>query len=167
MALALLVTTTALAATGPALAGSITTRAKWKNCSTTQAGLSATATFTNVAGIYGPGRYLVKKQIRWDRLIGSGRWRAGDVHTTQTSWITISNTQYDFRTRVADRTTWGNAYFTRWRAHVIVKLIKNRRGPKDKKVDQIDLYPTTGSFREVGSCGTPVPGTLPGGRNGK
>ncbi len=155
-------TTVALAAAGPALSGTFTTRAKWKNCATTQAGIRLTATFADVAAIHGSGRYMVKKEIRWDRLIGSGRWRASDTHTTQTAWITIDNPSYDFVSSIGDVTAWGNSYPRLWRAHVTFKLIKNRPGPRDKRVDLIDVYPRQGSFRDLASCGS-APGSGLGG----
>lgn len=158
LGLALLVTAASLATAGPALSGTFATTAKWKDCETTKAGIRVTATFSNVAAIHGTGRYLVKKEIRWDRLVGSGRWRSSDVHTTQTSWIRIDDTAYDVVTTVGDTTVWGGSYSGGWRAHVTFKLIKNRVGPKDDRVDLIDIYPTKGSFANVGNCG-PQPST--------
>ncbi len=152
-ALALVVTTIGLATAGPALSGTFQTRGKWKNCETTQAGIQITATFADVAAIHGPGRYMVTKEIRWDRLIGTGRWRASDVHSTQTTWISIGNPQYDVVTTIGDRTTWGASYRRNWRAHVTFTLIRNRPGPRDKRVDIVDIYPAKGSFRDVVDCG--------------
>jgi hypothetical protein len=163
--LMVLVATLALATAGPALSGTFVTRAKWKNCDTTKVGISVAGTFTDVATIHGTGRYMVKKEVRWDRLIGSGRWRASDVHSTETRWLTIRNPSYDFVSSIGDTTVWGATYPRRWRAHVTLKLVKNRPGPRDKKVDEIDISPTKGSFREVGSScdGGVTPGRRGGG----
>ena len=145
----------ALATAGPALSGTFTLRDRWKSCDTTKAAIGVKATFADVAAIHGPGRYRVQKEIRWDRLIGSGRWRNSDVNKTQTGWITIRNTSYDFVTSAGDRTTWGATYHRLWRARVTFKLIKERRGPINKKVDQTDVELLKGSFREIGSNCTP------------
>lgn len=163
--LMVLVATLALATAGPALSGTFVTGAKWKNCDTTKAGILVTGTFTDVAAIHGTGRYMVKKEVRWDRLIGSGRWRASDVRSTETRWLTIRNPSYDFVSSIGDTTVWGATYPDRWRAHVTLELVKNRPGPRDKKVDEIDIYPTKGSFREVGSScdGGATPGRRGGG----
>ena len=141
--------------------GTFVTKAKWKNCETKQSAIRVKATFPNVASYYGKGRYLVKKEIRWD-VLKSGMWRREDSTTQQTQWVKINATaqglNWDFVTSIGDRTGWGNLYDSRWRAHVTFKLIKNRKGPKDKRVDTIEIFPTKGLFAEVGSCGGIVPG---------
>ncbi len=167
LSLALLGTTVALAIAGPAAGATFTTRAKWKNCDTRTAGIHVTGTFPGVSAIHGEGRYMVKKEIRWDRLIGSGRWRVSDTRRTQTAWTQVGNPSFNFVTSIGDTTNWGATYLRGWRAHVTLKLIKNRPGPRDQKVDEIDIYPTKGSFREMGSyCdaqGVPAPGFGSGG----
>jgi hypothetical protein len=126
--------------------------AKWRNCDTTKAGLSFRTTFYSPARNYGSGRYLIKSEIRWDKY-RYGMWRASDVSTRQTPWLKIRNPEYHFSLSHGDRTTWGASLFAeRWRAHVTVKLIKNRPGPKDKRVETVERFFEKPMFTEVGAC---------------
>ncbi|MDP3967029.1 MAG: hypothetical protein Q8Q02_02015 [Nocardioides sp.] len=141
-----------LVTASPGTAGTFQTVAKWKNCETTKAGITIRGTFAGPAALYGPGRFKVKKAIRWDVYKGDGKWRVRDNVKTSTEWMKIRNPNYDLVTSIGDRTTWGNIYRKNWRAHVTLTLIKYRRGPANKKVDKIDIYPQKGSFKEKGSC---------------
>lgn len=143
------------ASMSPAQAGTFKTVTKWKNCDTTKAAIGVKATFSNPATVYGTGRYMVTKEIRWDYLKAPGQWRRADSVKTQTNWLKISNPDYDFVSSIGDKTTWGLLYNERWRAHITIKLIKNRPGPRDRRVDMIEIWPAKGSFQERGStfCG--------------
>lgn len=152
-ALALLV---AVGVPSSAEAATFTTTSKWKNCDTTRAGLAIRTTFRDPVRYYGSGQYMVKRRIVWERLIGTGRWAESDRYASQSSWMKITNPDYDYVTTVGDTTTWGSTYYRYWRAKVTVQLIKNRPGPYDKKVEELVIWPTKGSFRELGSyCGVP------------
>lgn len=136
-----------------ASAGEFITRAKWKNCDNAKASILITATFRAPARYYGNGKYMVKKQIKWQKY-DAGRWLERDHHDTKTEWLKITNQNYDFVTSIGDKTSWGYIYGANWRAQITFKLLKNRKGPIDKKVDEIKIYPKKGSFREQGSnCG--------------
>jgi hypothetical protein len=136
-----------------AQAGSHRTTTKWRNCDTYKAAVAVKATFGNVAAIHGKGRYMVKRWIEWEYFKG-GTWKEADRYYSQSSWVKVTNTNYDWITTAGDRTGWQGLYYSHWRAKVTVKLIKNRPGPRDKKVDDIQIFPMKGSFREVGSnCG--------------
>lgn len=137
----------------PAQAGESTTTAKWRNCDTRTAGISVRATFRGPAALYGTGRFMIKKWIKWEKY-DAGRWLERDRSYTETSWLQINNPQYNFVSTAGDRTGWAALYYNHWRANVTIKLVKNRPGPVDKTVDTIQLLPTKGSFREVASnCG--------------
>jgi hypothetical protein len=139
----------------PLASASVDIRKKWRNCDTNKAGLSFRTEFQNPASWYGTGKYLIKSQIRWDKY-ASGMWRKLDANTIQTPWTKITNLQYDFGLSHGDRTDWGFWFPKRWRAHVVVKLIKNRPGPKDKRVDTVERWFEKPQFNEVGSCGDGV-----------
>ncbi len=126
-------------------------RAKWRSCQTSTSALSFRTEFLNPADLYGTGRYLIKSQIRWDKN-ASGMWRALDVHTIQTPWTEITNLEYDFGLSHGDRTKWGKLFEKRWRAHVIVKLIKNRPGPKDNRVELVERFFEKPMFTERAKC---------------
>lgn len=139
-----------------ASAGWTDVRSKWRDCDSTSSGLSYRTTFPNPARYYGHGRYLIKSQIRWDKY-AYGMWRKRDANTIQTPWTKITNEEYDFSQAHGDRTVWGNdLYYQRWRAHVIVKLIKNRKGPKDKRVETVERSFEKAVFPERGSCGVTI-----------
>jgi hypothetical protein len=135
----------------PASAGTFQTTAKWKNCDNTTSAISIRGTFTDPARYHGKGRYMVKKWIRWDYLQTRGQWRAADTWASETRWVKVNNLSWDFVSTAADRTNWAGLYYDRWRAHVTIKLIKNRPGPRDKTVEVIDIFPMKGSFTERGS----------------
>jgi hypothetical protein len=138
----------------PAEAGTFTTTAKWRNCDDDKAAISIRATFSNPAAIYGTGRFMIKKWVVWDTAKAGGTWRERDRNYTETNWVQINNTDYDFISTAADKTNWGALYDQLWRAHVTIKLVKNRPGPRDKLVDEIDLTPRKNSFPEQGTfCG--------------
>jgi len=123
-----------------ASAATFNIRSKWMDCSTTKSGLSFRTEFNYPARAYGTGRYLIKSQIRWDRHTSAG-WRNWDRNTIQTEWTEITNPDFNFGLSHGDRTNWGESWFAgRWRAHVIVKLIKNRAGPKDKQVEKVERF---------------------------
>ncbi len=139
-----------LCAVAPAAnAGDAKTLSKWKNCETTQSAITVKTTFTDPAAAYGNGRYMVKKWIRWDYLKSGGQWRNGDTAHTETAWLEITNPQYDFVSTIGDKTKWLSLYTSLWRAHVIIKLLKNRPGPKDKVVETVEIWPMKGSFRNI------------------
>lgn len=139
----------------PAQAGTFETTSKWKSCDSRKAGIAVKARFSRPASYDGPGRYMVKKWVEWDVLKAGGQWRERDRHYAETNWVKITNTDYDFVTSVGDSTNWGALYDSGWRAKVTFKLIKNRKGPRDKKVDEIQIFPTKGSFREQGTFCSP------------
>ena len=141
----------ALVAVAPSSAAEVKVLGKWRNCETGQAALTYRTTFINPARSYGMGRYLIKSQIRWDKN-ASDQWRNLDTNTIQTPWKTITNGEFDFSQSHGDRTNWGDWFFRRWRAHVIVKLIKNRPGPKDKRVETVERFFERPMFHERGSC---------------
>lgn len=126
-------------------------RAKWRSCQTTTAALSFRTTFSKPASWHGDGTYLIKSQIRWDKY-ASGSWRKLDVSTNQTPWTEITNPEFDLGLSHGDRTNWGNLFERRWRAHVIVKLIKNRPGPKDNRVDIEERFFEKPMFDERAKC---------------
>lgn len=137
-----------------AQAGSSKITAKWRNCDNYQAAIKVRATFNDPARYYGKGRYMVKRWVEWEYYKGNGAWREADRRYTESSWLKVTNLNFDWVTTAADRTNWQNLYYSHWRAKVTVKLIKNRPGPRDKKVDEIQIFPMKGSFREIGSnCG--------------
>ena len=94
---------------------------------------------------------MVKKWVEWEYLKTKGEWREADRRYTETNWLKITNTDYDFVSTIGDATNWVNLYDSGWRAKVTFKLIKNRTGPRDKKVDEIQIFPGKGSFREEGT----------------
>ena len=139
-----------------ALADSFDIREKWRDCDDLSARLSFKATFTKPADFYGTGRYLIKSQIRWDKHTSAG-WRNWDTNTVQTNWLQINNPNYSHTVFQADRTVWSTSYNRRWQAHVIVKLIKNRVGPRDRRVATIERWFSQAMFRERGQdCGVTV-----------
>jgi hypothetical protein len=140
-----------LGSASPALADDLKVRAHWKSCETLAAGLSFRTEFSPPARYYGEGRYLIKSEIRWDKYTSAGSWRVRDSNTIQTPWLQINNPNYEYGLSHGDRTTWGNLYPNHWRAHVTVKLIKNRPGPKDKRVATVERLFNKGTFRERGS----------------
>ena len=140
IALAAVVAALTLAVAVPAAsAETFHIRGKWRDCETLSAGLSYRTEFLRPADYYGPGRYLIKSQIRWDKY-AYGMWRKVDANTSQTEWLQINNPDYNFGSPHGDRTVWGHLFSQRWRAHVIVKLIKNRPGPKDKTVETVERF---------------------------
>lgn len=134
-----------------ASAGTLKPLSKWRDCESQQSGLTYRTTFNNVADWYGSGRYMIKSEVRWDRY-AFDRWYNRDTNTISTNWLKITNPQYDFSHFHGDKTGWGTIYSERWRAHVIVKLLKNRKGPKDKRVDIVHSYFEKGFFPERGNC---------------
>ncbi len=130
-------------------------RAKWRNCENRKAGLSFRTEFLDPADHYGSGKYMIKSQIRWDKY-AYDRWRKLDANTIETPWTRITNLAYDFGQSHGDRTSWGNLFSKRWRAHVTVKLIKNRPGPRDKRVEMVERFFEKPMFSERGSCGDGV-----------
>lgn len=142
-----------LAWTPSAEAATFKTRDKWRNCDTFKSAISVRVTFTDPARSYGNGKYMVKRWVEWEYWKG-GKWKEADRHYTESTWQKITNPAYDWVTTPGDRTGWHGLYREHWRAKVTVKLIKNRPGPRDKKVEELQIYPTKGSFREIGSnCG--------------
>ncbi|MET1131831.1 MAG: hypothetical protein ABWX60_00240 [Aeromicrobium sp.] len=136
-----------------AQAGTFRITTRWKNCDTFKAAIAVRTTFSNVAATHGTGKYMVKRWIEWEYYKGD-TWKEADRNYTESSWVKITNTSYDWVTTPGDRTAWHNLYYSHWRAKVTVKLIKNRKGPRDKKVDEVQIFPMKGSFRELGSnCG--------------
>jgi hypothetical protein len=144
-------TVVAVAGTSGAQAGDFVTKSTWRNCDTTQSGIAVQATFRRPASSDGPGRYMVKKWIEWEKY-DAGRWLERDRSYTETNWVKISNSNYSFVTTAGDRTTWLVLYYQQWRAKVTFKLMKNRPGPKDKVVDTVQIFPTKPSFTEVVAC---------------
>lgn len=134
-----------------ASAASFDVRAKWRSCQTGTAALSFRTEFLDPADWYGAGKYLIKSQIRWDKY-AYGMWRKVDANTIQKPWTHISNLEYDFGLSHGDRTAWGNLFDERWRAHVIVKLIKNRPGPKDDRVEMVERFFERAQFTERAKC---------------
>lgn len=136
-----------------AQAGSWKTTTKWRNCDKQKAAIGVRVTFTDPARYYGTGKYMVKRWIEWEYYKG-GKWREADRYYRESDWVKVTNLSYDWVTTPADRVAWAGLYYSHWRAKVTVKLIKNRPGPRDKKVDEIQIFPMKGSFREIGSnCG--------------
>ncbi|KQZ70652.1 hypothetical protein [Nocardioides sp. Root151] len=150
---ALLVSALMLAFTTSAAAGTFKTTAKWRNCDTYKSAISVRVTFSDPADLYGKGKYMVKRWVKWQYYKG-GTWRTADPRHTESGWLQINNLKYDYITTAADRTNWLGLYYSHWRAEVTVQLLKNRPGPRDRKVDEVKIFPTKGSFREIGSnCG--------------
>lgn len=142
-----------LGSASPAFAGQLDVRFKWRHCENAAAGLGFRTTFFRPAASYnsGPGRYMIKSQIRWDKHTSAG-WRQSSVDTNQSDWIQINSPAYNPTLLHGDRTDWGYRLFRgRWRAHVIVKLIKNRPGPKDNRVDIVERFFEKPMFHERGS----------------
>jgi len=68
--------------------------------------------------------------------------------------VQVNNPTWDFVTSIGDVTNWGAEYGQRWRAVVTFKLIRNRPGPVDKRVDTVERWLTKGMFAEQGvGCG--------------
>lgn len=136
-----------------AQAGTSKITTKWRNCDNFTAAIGVRVTFTDPVRYYGKGKYMVKRWIEWEYYKG-GTWREADRRYTESTWRKVTNPNFDWVTTPADRTGWQNLYYSHWRAKVTVKLIKNRPGPRDKKVDEVQIFPMKGSFREIGSnCG--------------
>ncbi len=137
------------AAVPAAQAGTFDVIARWRNCDTYQAAISIRATFRDPVRHYGEGKYMVKKWVKWDALKVGGQWRQRDRHYSERGWVHATNPNWDFVSTAADRTTWGpTLYAERWRAHVTIQLLKNRPGPRDKKVDELDLFFEKRQFTE-------------------
>ncbi|MBA4607700.1 MULTISPECIES: hypothetical protein [Aeromicrobium] len=138
-----------------AQAGTFRITTRWKSCDTFKSAIAVRVTFKDPAYLYGSGKYMVKRWIEWE-VYKSGMWREEDRYYSESNWVKVTNKNYDWTTTPGDRTGWGNTglYYSHWRAKVTVKLIKNRKGPRDKKVDEVQIFPMKGSFREIGSnCG--------------
>lgn len=142
-----------LAFTPPASAGTQEIKTRWRNCDKFTSAISVKAKFFRPVQYHGKGRYMVKRWVKWQYWKG-GSWRTADRRYTESNWLKITNPRYNYVTTAADRTNWAGLYYSHWRVEVTVKLIKNRKGPRDKKVDEIQIFPKKGSFREIGSyCG--------------
>ena len=139
-----------LSSVSPAVADDLDIRFKWRACENAAAGLGFRTTFFHPADYYDPGRYMIKSQIRWDKYTSAG-WRHLDVSTNKSDWLQINNPDYSPSLLHGDRTVWGNLYSRQWRAHVIVKLIKNRVGPRDKRVATEERFFQKPMFDERGS----------------
>lgn len=132
-------------------AGALKPLNKWRDCESQKSGLTYRTTFGDVARWHESGRYMIKSEVRWDTS-AFDRWYNRDATTSSTEWLHITNEEYDFSHFHGDRTSWGSVYSDQWRAHVIVKLIKNRAGPKDKRVDTVHGYFEKGFFPERSDC---------------
>jgi hypothetical protein len=141
--------------TSVAHADSTTTLARWRNCDTLNAAVKIRATFSDPARYFGEGRYMVKKSIKWQKVGAGGNWiYGGDDYYAETGWLKVTNVNYDFVSTAGDRTNWGNVYPRLWRAKVTIQLLKNRPGPRDKKVAEFELTPRKAAFQETGTqCG--------------
>lgn len=124
----------------------------WKNCDTTVSALRAKSTYTVLPDLTGAGKYYISIEIRWDLYKGDGAWRVRDSHSGTSLKFTVKQDDTYWFT-LGDRTTWGNAYSKRWRAHVISKLKKVRTGP-DRTIQKEDRFYHKGMFAER-DCATP------------
>jgi hypothetical protein len=128
---------------------------RWRDCDTLQSSITTKSEYTVRPDVEGKGTYYIRVDIRWD-LLQSGMWRRADNNVGESAKFTIKNQGYTYYFTHADRTGWGGAYYDRWRAHVISKLMKQRKGP-DKTVVTEHLYFERVRFPEQSdptNCGT-------------
>jgi hypothetical protein len=122
----------------------------WRNCDNFSSGLKLRAEFQRIPQTYGDGRYYIKSEIKWQRALGTDRWRELDRNPIESPHYFVDNPNFIFRITHGDRTSWLNAYQLQWRAKVTVHLMKERAGP-DAKKETFERFFTKAVFREVGS----------------
>ncbi len=139
-----------LIATALPASASVDKQLAWKDCTSGQSGLRVKSTYTVDAQLYKAGTYYISIDIRWDLYKGGGSWRREDNHKITSAKFAVKKRNVTYWVTNGDRTDWSNAFTMRWRAHVISKLKKVRRGP-DRTITTEERYYHKGMFAERGS----------------